>query len=229
MANRWGKNRSSDRLYFLGLQSHCRQWLEPWNYKMLAPWKESHHKLRQCFIKQRHYFADKHPSSQSYGFSSSHVWMWEPDHKEVWAPKNWCFWIAVLEKTLESSLDCREIKLVHPKGNQPWIFIGRTEVEALIFWSPDAKSQLIGKNVDAGKDWREEEKRAAEDEMVKRHHWLNGREFEQTLGDSEDRGAWCATLHGVTNSWTWLSDWTTTSMSLFCFVIFVHLFFRFHM
>ena len=184
MANRWGKNRSSDRLYFLGLQSHCRQWLQPWNYKTLAPWEESYHKPRQCFIKQRHYFADKDPSSQSYGFSSSHVRMWEPDHKEVWAPKNWCFWIVVLEKTLESPLDCREIKLVHPKGNQPWIFIGRTEVEALIFWSPGAKSQLIGKNVDAGKDWREEEKGVAEDEMVKRHQGLNGHEFEQTLGDS---------------------------------------------
>ena len=124
--------------------------------------------------------ADKSPSSQSYGFSSSHVWMWELDSKESWAPKNWCFWTVVLEKTLESLLDCKEIQLVHPKGNQSWIFIGRTdaEAEAPVLWSPDAKSWLTGKDPDAGKDWRQEEKGTTEDEMVGWHHRLNGHEFE---------------------------------------------------
>ena len=95
-------------------------------------------------------------SSQSYGFSSSHVWMWELDYKENWGPKNWCFWTVVLEKTLESPLDCKEIQPVHPKGNQTWIFIGRTnaEAETLIRWPPDAKNWLIWKDPDAGKDWR---------------------------------------------------------------------------
>ena len=113
--------------------------------------------------------------------------MWELDHKEGWVLKNWCFWTVVLEKTLESPLDCKEIKPVNPKGNQPWTFIGRTdaEAEALILWLPDAKSQLTGKDPDAGKDWRQEEKETTEDEMVGWHHWLNGHEFEQTLGDSE--------------------------------------------
>ena len=130
--------------------------------------------------KQRHYFANKGPSSQSCDFSSSHIWMWELDYKESWAPKNWCFWTVVLEKTLESPLDCKEIQLVHPKGNQYWIFIGRsdTEAEAAILWPPDAKNWLIGKDRDAGKDWRQKEKGTTEDEMVGWHHWLNGHEFE---------------------------------------------------
>ena len=110
--------------------------------------------------KQRHYFADKGLSSQSYGFSRSHVCMWKSDHKESWAPKNWCFWSVVLEKTLESPLDCKEIQPVHPKGKQSWIFTGRTDVEAetLILWPPDAKDWFTGKDPDAGKDWRQEEK-----------------------------------------------------------------------
>ena len=110
---------------------------------MLALWEESCDKRRQYIKKQRHYFADKGPHSQSYGFTSSHVCMWELDHKEDWAPKNWCFQTVLLEKTLESPLDCKEIKLVNPKGNQSWIFIGRTDAEAPILWPPDAKSQLI--------------------------------------------------------------------------------------
>ena len=118
--------------------------------------------------KQRHHFASKGPSSQRYGFSSSHVWMWELDHKEGWALKNWCFWIVVLGKILESPLDCKEIKLVNSKGNQPWIFIERTDAEAEIpiLWPPDEKSWLIGKDPDARKDWRWKEKVTAEDEMV---------------------------------------------------------------
>ena len=127
-----------------------------------------------------HYFANKGPSSQSYGFSGSHVWMWELDYKESWVPKNWCFWTVVLEKTLESPLDCKETKPVHPKGNWSWIFIGRTDAEAEtpILWSPDPKNWLIGKDPDAGKDWSWEEKETMEDELVGWHHWLNGHEFE---------------------------------------------------
>ena len=122
---------------------------------------------------------DKDQSGQSYGFSSSHVWMWELDHKESWVPKNWCFWTVML-KTLESPLDCKEIKPVNPKGNQSWIFIGRIDAEAEtpILCPPDAKNWLIGKDPDAGKDWRQEEKGMTEDEMVGWHHWLNGHEFE---------------------------------------------------
>ena len=121
--------------------------------KTLVPWKESYDKARQCIKKQRHHFANKGPYSQSYGFSSSHVQMWELDHKEGWAPKNWCFQTVVLEKTLGSPLDSKEIKPVNPKGNQPWIFIGRTDAEAKapILWPPDAKSWLIGKDPDVGK------------------------------------------------------------------------------
>ena len=123
--------------------------------------------------------ANKGPSSQGSGFPSSYVWMWEMDYKESWAPKNWCFWTMVLQKTVESPLDCKEIQPVHPKRNQFWIFIGRTDVEAEtpILWPPDAKSWLIWKDPDAGKDWKWEKGRT-EDEMVGWHHWLNGHEFE---------------------------------------------------
>ena len=129
--------------------------------------------------KQRHHFANNDPCSQSYCFSSSHVEMWELDHKEGWVPKNWCFQTLVLEKTLESPLDSKEIKLVNPKGNQSWIFIGRTDAEAKapILWPPEkdlGKTRLTGKDPDTGKNWEQEEKRATEDEMVGWHHWLNG-------------------------------------------------------
>ena len=180
MANRWGNSGNSDRLYFRGLQNHCRFWnLQPWNYKMLTPWKESYDQPRQHIKKQRHYFANKGPSSQGCGLSSGHVWMWELDHKESWAPKNWCLWTVVLEKTLKNPLDCKEIKPVHPKGNQAWVFIVRTDVEAEtpILWPPDVKNWLIGKAPDAGKDWRQEEKGMTEDEMVGLHHRLNEHEF----------------------------------------------------
>ena len=130
--------------------------------------------------KQRHYFVNKGPSSQGYCFSSGGVWMWELDYKESWVPKDWCFWTVVLEKTLESPLDCKEIQPVHPKGDQSWVFIGGTDVEAEtpILWPPDAKSWLIWKDPDAGKDWRWEEKGMTEDEIVGWHHWFNGHEFE---------------------------------------------------
>ena len=137
-------------------------------------------KPRQHTKNQRHYFANKGPSIQSYGFSSSHVWMWELDYRESWVPKNWCFWAVVLEKILESPLDCKEIQSVHPKGDQSWVFIGSTDVEAEtpILWPPDEKNWLIGKDPDAGKDWRQEEKGTTEDEMVGWHHRLDGHEFE---------------------------------------------------
>ena len=157
---------------------------------MLAPWRKSYDQPRQHIKKQRDHFANKGPSSQSYGFPNSHVWMWELDYKEGWALKNWCFWTAVLEKTLESPLDCKEIQLVHPKGNQSWIFTGRTdaEAEASILWPPDAKNWLTGKDPDAGKDWRQEEKWMTEDEMVGWHHQLNGHELEQVPGVGDGQG-----------------------------------------
>ena len=139
---------------FLGLQNHCRC---DCNHEikrcLLVPWKKSYDQPRQHIKKQRHYFANKGPSSQGYGFSSSHVWMWELEYKESWAPKNWCFWTVVLEKTLESSLDCKEIQPVHPKGNHSWVFIGKIDAKAEtpILRLPDAKSWLIGKDSDAGK------------------------------------------------------------------------------
>ena len=119
--------------------------------------------------KQRHYIVDKGPSSQSYGFTNSHVWRWELDHKESWVPKNWCFWTVVLQKTLESPLDCKEIQPVNPKRNQSWKFIGRPDAkaEASILWPPDMKNWLIGKDPDAWKDWRQKEKAAAQDEMFR--------------------------------------------------------------
>ena len=130
--------------------------------------------------KQRHYFADKGPSRQGCGFSSSHVWMWELDYKESWVSKNWYFRTVVLEKMLESPLDCKEIQPVHPTGDQSWIFIARTDVEAEtpILWPPDVKNWLIAKDPDPGKGWRQEEKGTTEDEMAGWHHWLDGLEFE---------------------------------------------------
>ena len=141
--------------------------------------EESYAQPRQHVKKQRHYFTNKGPSSQSYGFSSSHVWMWVLDCKESAVSKNWYFWTVVLEKTLESPLDCKEIQPVHPKGDQSWIFIRRADAEAAvpIPWPPDAKNWLIWKIPDAGKDWRREEKGMTEDEMVGWHHQLDGHEF----------------------------------------------------
>ena len=157
---------------------------------MLTPWKESYDQSRQHIKKQRHYFANKGPSSQGYGFSSGHVWMWELDCKESWGLKNWCFWTVVLEKTLESPLDYKEIQQVHPKGAQSWVFIGRTNVEAEtpILWPPHVKSWLIGKAPDAGKDWGQEEKGTTEDEMVGWHHWLHGHGSGWTPGVGDGQG-----------------------------------------
>ena len=152
---------------------------------MFAPWKKSNDKPRQLIKKQRHYFANKAICNQSYGFSSNHVWMCELDNKKSWASKNWYLWTIVPEKTLESSLDFKEIKPVHPKGNQSWMFIGRTDAEVPTLWPPGAKNWLIGKDPDAGKNWKQEEKGKTEDKMVGWHHWVNGQESEQTPGDGK--------------------------------------------
>ena len=154
---------------------------------MLAPWKTSYDQPRHHIKNERHYFANKGLSCQVYGFSSSHVWMWEMDYKESWALKNWCFWTVALEKTLKSPLDYKEIQLVDPNGNQSQIFTGKTnaEAEAPTLRPPVVKSWIIRKEPDSGKYWRQEEKGMTEDEMVGWHHQLNGHEFEQILGDGE--------------------------------------------
>ena len=153
-------------------------------------------------------------SSQNYVFSCSHEWMAELDHKESWTPENWCFWMVVLVKTLESPLDCKEIQLVNPKGNQSWIFFWRTDAEAEtpILWSPDVKSWLIRKDPDASKDWRQEEKGTTKDEVVGWYHRLNGYEFERTPEDGERQGsvASCSPWHA--KCWTLLSNWTTVQL-----------------
>ena len=140
--------------------------------------------------KQRHYFVNKGPSSQGYGFSSGHVWMWKLDCEESWVPKNWCFWSVVLEKTLESPLDYKEIQLVHSEGYQSWDFFGRNDAKAEtpVLWPPHAKSWLIGKGCDAGRDWVQEEKGTAEDEMAGWHHRLDGCESEWTPGVGDGQG-----------------------------------------
>ena len=163
-----------------------------------------------ALLKSRHYFAGKGLSSQSYSFSSRHVWMWELDYKEGWVLKNWCFRTVVLEKTLESPLESKKIKPVNPKGNQSWIFIGRTdaEAEAPILWPPYMKNWLIGKDPNAGKDWRQEEKGMTQDEMVGWHHRLDGHEFEQALGVGNGQGGLACCSAWELQSQIRLSDWT---------------------
>ena len=167
---------------------------------------------QQHIKKQRHYFINKGPSNQGDGVSSSRVWMWELDYRESWAPKNRCFWTVVLEKTLESPFGCKEIQAVHPKGDQSWLFIGRTDAEAEtpILWPPDAKNWLIGKDPDAGIDWRREEKGMTEDEVVEWHHRLNGHEFEWMRGVGDGQGclACCSPWgHKKSDTTEWL-NWT---------------------
>ena len=174
-------------------------------------------KLWHHIKKQRHYFANKGLSSQGCGSSSGHVQMWELDCEESWALKNWCFWTVVLEKTLESPLDCKEIQPVHPKGDQSWVFIGRADIEAEtpILWPPHAKSCLIGKDPDAGKDWGQEEKGMTEDEMAGWHHRLSGHGFGWTLGVGDgQRGLACCSSQGhkELDTTDWL-NWTESVWS----------------
>ena len=180
------KRRSKDRFYFLGLQNHCGRWLPAMKLNILTPWKKSYNKPRQHIKKQRHHLPIKVHIVKAMVFPVQ-VWMWEFDLKEGEVPKNWHFQIVVLEKTLESLLDSKKIKSVNPKGNQPCIFIGRSnaEAEAPIPWPLDAKSWLIGKDPEAGKVWKQQDKRVTEDETVGLHHQFNGHELGQTPGDGE--------------------------------------------
>ena len=187
-----------------------------------SPLKKSYDQPRQHIKKQRYHFANKGLSSQGYGFSSGHVWMWELDCEESWAPKNWCFWTMVLEKTLESPLDFEKIQPVHPKGDQSWVFIRRTDAEAEtpILWPPHAKSWLIGKDPDAGKDWGQEKKGTTEDEMAGWHHWLDGHEFGWTLGVGDGQGG-LAVLRfmgsqRVGHDWVAELNWTELMQVLPC-------------
>ena len=188
MANRWGNNENSERLF--------------WGGSKITADGDCSHEIKRCLLlgrkamtsldinNQRHHFANKGLFSQSYGLSISHVSMWELDQKGSWVPKNWFIWTAVLEKTLESPLDNKKVKPVNPKRNQFSIFIERSdaEAEAPIIWPPDSKNWLPGKDPDAEKDWRQEEKGTTEDEMVGWHHQLDGHEFEQALGVSDGQG-----------------------------------------
>ena len=193
MANRRGKVKAV-RFPLLDLQSHCIWWLQPWNQKTIASWQENDDKPRQHVEKQRHYSADKGLYNQDYGVSSGHVQLWKLDLKEGRMLKNWCLHTVLLEKTPKSPLNCKEIKSVNLKGDQPWIF---TEAEAPVCWSSDNNTWLIGKVPDVGKDWGQKKKRTSEDEMAVWNHWCNEHELGQTPEDSEEqRGLACCSPWG---------------------------------
>ena len=178
MASTCGNSGNRNRLYFWGLQNHCRWWLQPWKRCLFLGRKVMTN--LDSILKRRDITLPIWSFCQSYVFSNSRVWMWELDYKESWVWKNWCFATVVLEKTLGSSLDCKEIQPVHPKKDQSWVFIGRAdaEVETPMLWPPDGKNWLFRKDPDSGNDWRQEEKGMIEDEMVGWHHQFNGHEFE---------------------------------------------------
>ena len=204
MANRWGNNGNSDRLYFLGLPNHCRWWLQPWNYEVFAPWKKNYDKPRHNIQKQRHHFADKGLYSQSYGFSSSHVWMWELDCEENWALKNWCFWTVMLEKTLESPLDSKESKQSTLKEINPqYLFAGLMLKQKLQYFG-----HLMWRTNSLVETWCWERKKVGEEVNRGWDGWMT-LWLSQTLGDSEGQGSPACISPWVPKSWTQPSDWTT--------------------
>jgi len=211
MANRWGNNGHSERLYLVvggggGPQNNH----EIKRHLLLG--RKSMTNLDSILKSRDITLPTNVPIVKAMVFFNSHVWMWELHYKESWAQKNWCFWTVKLEKTLSSSLDCNEIQPVNPKGNQSWIFIGRTDAEAEtpILLPPDAKNCLIWKDPDAGKGWRQEEKGTTEDETAGWHHQLDGHEFEQAPGVADGQGSlvchspWC---HKKLDTTEWL-NWT---------------------
>ena len=215
MANRRGNVESVTEFIFLGskitVDSECSRKIN----RCLLLERKAMTNLDSILKKERQYFADKSSYGQSYGFSSSHVQIWELDHKECWALKNWCFWTVVLEKTLESPLDYKEIQPVHSERDQPWVFFGRNDAKAEtpVLWPSHAKSWLIGKDSDAGRDWGQEEKGTTEDEMAGWHHQLDGREFEWTLGVGDGQGglaccnSWGRKESDMTEQLNWRCLW----------------------
>ena len=209
MGNRWRNSGNTFRLYFFGLQNHCRWWLQPWNKKTLAPWEKSYDQHR-LHIKNRDITFSAKVHLVKAVFFPVHIWMWELDYKESWALKNWWFWTVMLETTLESPLDWKEIQPVHPKGNQSWIFIGRTDVETEtpILWPPDVKRWLLWKDPELGR--------------IEGRRRTGGQRMKLLVGITEsinislsklwklvmNREAWPAEVHGIAKSRTQLSDWT---------------------